>query len=453
MRIAASSLVILFVACSDEAVEDSNGRRTDAGFTDAGEAPDSGLPEAGTGDGGGIPDAAAADAGATDMGDPPDGGDAGTGDGGLVSEPVFLVVQRVLNPSDRSRLVFLSPVQNLDPQRIDVSRALRATGQSRARVFEGKVYVFEGGSGDVVRYAVERDLSFTEEGRFTMSNLGITRFRNLIEFISPTRAYYLDVDGARMVVWNPSSMEVSGTFSVPEVRREGATNAAGSTVLRVDDEVIVPLAFSVTATVARVDALVFSATQDRLLRELSDPRCALAGGGFTDGSAYYVVGDSSDGAYDIFRDVFGVQTVPPPCVLQAQPGDTSFNPNFLVNLRALTGRPHVSEAVGRGDGTFVTRVYDSDIDPDTLTDPSAYFGLEIWRYAIIDIDDRSVAVASSLPLSGFGFSPAWVVDGAYYVPVVDEDTGETTVYRLGDDGAAAESITATGDLQRIARVR
>lgn len=368
----------------------------------------------------------------------------------LSEQPAFLVVQRILTPDGRN--VLLTAVPDLQAQMIDPTNAVILAGQSRALVYGGKVYGFAGEEAAVIRYGVDESFRFVEEDRFSMANLGISSFRSTILFISPNRAYYLDILEQRVIVFDPSAMAISGTFDVPEFVRPGLFTTT-SPVMRIGDEVLVPLSFANGNNgqlEPSVVVVVLSAEEDRVLRVLSDDRCALSAGvvDLGDGQTYYAVGDSADGSFDIF----GVQPLPPPCVLRTQVGSDRFDPSFVVDLRALTGRPHISAAIGRGDGTFLTRVYDADIDPATLTDPVGFFDLELWRFALVNPAQATVSVFDQLPLSGLSF-PHSVVDGAYYGPVVDEDSGRTTLFRLNDDGSVTESISLTGDIQRVARIR
>lgn len=81
------------------------------------------------------------------------------------------------------------------------------------RSFENDLLVFDGDSGgQVARYGLNEDLSLREKGRLSMQNEGVSSFFNTIAFISPTRAYLIDRDVARVVVWNPRDMTLTGSF-------------------------------------------------------------------------------------------------------------------------------------------------------------------------------------------------------------------------------------------------
>jgi len=379
-------------------------------------------------------------------GDDTDDGD----DDGVLEGDAFLVATRVRTPTERT--VLLNVVDDLQVGELDQGQALELPGTSRAAVFEGRVYGFDGEGGDVIRYEVRADRSLRETGRFTMSGVGVVSFRTTFAFLTSTRAYYVDVPGEQVVVFDPSAMEIVSTFPAPEVAREGFDTVAGRVIPVSADEVVMPLSWTNqgTGAVEPVQALlVLSASSDEVLRVVEDDRCALTGGAFLDDDGFvYAVGDSGSGVFDLF----GTTPLPPPCLLRYPPGGTGFAGDYLVDLREATGAPQFADLVGAGDGTFLTRAFDSDIDPDTLDDPRAYFRLEIWRFALGDVSGAAeTTVVDGLPLSGISFGP-FIVDGDYLVPVVDEEEGEATLYRLAGT-APFELLTATGEVQVVARIQ
>lgn len=362
------------------------------------------------------------------------------------TEPVYVVATRIRTPDARTVYVNLYP--DLSAREIDTSAALELPGLSRIGVFDGRVFAFDGETGNVIRYAALDDLTLREEGRFSMAGLGVVRFRTTFAFLSTTRAYYLDIPGQQMVVFNPSALEIVGTFPVPEVRRDGF-DASGGRLRRIGDEVFAPVSFSNLGTgdfVRSVSTIVIAANEDRVLRTLEDDRCVVVGGSFVDDNQFYALGDAGAGLYD----AFGPEPQPP-CLLRASIGASEFEASFMLTLAEVTGRPRVSDAVGRGDGTFLTRVFDSDVDL-SMVDPTGYYSLEVWRYAVIDVVNETASFAQDLPLSGISFDP-FVVDGAYYGQLVDETSASTTLYRIEAAGTTTESLRTAGELQVVARVR
>ncbi|MEM9864751.1 MAG: hypothetical protein AAF938_24325 [Myxococcota bacterium] len=372
--------------------------------------------------------------------------DAPSADSATPSGDIFIVANRVLTPS--SRTVFVHALSSMAAQELDAANAVEVNGRSRVRVFEDAVYIFDGESGRVIRYGVTSERAFVEEDEFSMAELGITRFRSSFAFLSAERAYYIDIPSEQVVVWNPSAMEIVSTFDlVGVVRDEGG--AAGGSVHVLGDEVFMPIAWASTTTgefFNEVAVLVLSASEDRTARIVTDARCAISGGAFVENEQLYVLGDLGSGVYDFFTET----AVQSPCLVRIGEGDTAFAADFALDMRAATGAPQVSNAVGNGRGSFVTRVFDTDFDVTTLTNPATYFALELWRYGVVSLPSGETEVID-LPLSGISFDPL-IIDGDYYIQQVDEDEGRTTLFRL-DGSIATPSVSAAGDIQFAGRLR
>ncbi|MEM1414210.1 MAG: hypothetical protein AAGH15_04895 [Myxococcota bacterium] len=377
--------------------------------------------------------------------------DAGAPDGGApdggADDPTYLAVQRVRTPDSRSVLLSLLP--NLDARTLDRSRALEVSGFSRATAFGGKVFVFDGESGVVTRYAVSSGRDFVEEARLSFASFGIVAFSTSFAFASPTRAFYFDLTTAQLLVWDPAAMAIVGAVPVPEAQRDDLTATSGGLV-QVAGEILAPVSWRNTAArelVPAVVALVFSAEDGRLLRVDESEACAISAGVVPAGDdTYYLVGDAESGIFDLFGD----EPLPPPCAVPGRVG-VGLDESATIDLRALTGAPYVSGALGAGVGRFVTQAYDADIDPESLTNPFTFGAMELWRFAVVDLGAGRIDIADALPLSRIAFATS-AVDGEPLVSVVRADSSETTVYRL-TEGGPVESVTGTGDVQRIVRVR
>ncbi|MEM1417270.1 MAG: hypothetical protein AAGH15_20400 [Myxococcota bacterium] len=378
------------------------------------------------------------------------GVDAGVSDAGIADgRSAYLVVQRNVTPDGRS--ILLSVLPDLAPRSLDGAEALELPGASRARTFEGKVFGMDSERGVITRFAVDDSFALVEEDRLSMTRLGISLFFGTATlFLGSERAIYVDPPSQQVVLWNPSEMVIEDTVDVPELRREDFESAVYG-VYELGGEILVPVGFWNLirgVTVPTVTTLVFSAADLSLQRVIEDDRCAVTGGGAVVGDRYFVVGDSFGGAFDIFAP----DPLPAPCVLRRSEGSETLDPDFLLDLRAVTGAPHVQGLTGGGRGGLLTRIYASDVDPDTLTNPFAYSQLPLWRYALLDAEGSSATVADELPLSTSGFGP-FVVDGDYYVPVTTEGRASATLYRLGADGRVEESVRGTGEFEAVARVR
>lgn len=365
----------------------------------------------------------------------------------MSGSPAYLVVTRVVNPNGRN--VYLSALPSLEPTTIELSQTLELSGLSRAFTFDGAVFAMDGETGQVARYEVDDELRFSETARFSMANLGITGFRSAFAFISPTRAYYVDVTNLQVVVWNPRAMEIVGTFSIAGLAREGFNISAEAPQVG-GDRVIVPIGWSNLTQGTfhpAVGLLVLDAQVDELIGILEDDRCAVGGGGFFDDQGdFYVIGDTSHGVYE----AFGPDTVPQACLLRLAAGSSDFDPEFVEPMGGLADNPYFSGLTGTPDRALLTRGFAPDVDLSMLTNPSEYFSLKAWLWRLIELDTGS-STEVELPPHVLSFGP-FSVDGEFFLPQFDEDTQQTVLYRLSDK-QPVESVTSPGEVQNVGRIR
>jgi len=388
-------------------------------------------------------------------------GDSGTANGaggsggvGGTGGEAFLVANRVRTPD--SRALFVSVLPTLNAGQVNLSRALEFSGVSRARVFEGKVYTFDGESGVVTRYVVEGDLLLEDKledgsrARLSMSGVGVSSFTNQIIFLSSERAYYVDIlELDQVVVWNPTTMVITSTFPAPELAREGFNTTGGGPVA-IEDFVVMPISWAneTEATfVSTAAMIVFSAEEDRVVGVVEDDRCIIARSAFADSGSVFLMADSGGGIADLFSAPGSLQ---PPCLLQWKPGETEFDLDFYRDLRAITGFPLVSGAVGRGDGTFITQLYTSDNDPLTL-EPLELLDSSLWQWGVIDFRSDTSTLIAAIPPGGVS-SLGWLVDGAYLVPQFDDDDGSSALFQI-ESPDATELLSVTGEFFNVERIR
>ncbi len=369
--------------------------------------------------------------------------------------PAYLFVNRVRTGFARTNYISILP--DLEAREIDLDAAVEVFGPSRFRIYDGDVFVFEGETGEVARYEVAEDLSLEEVGRFSMAGEGVQGFFYLsIAFLSPERAYYVDPAQGRVILWNPQAMEITNTLEVPDLVKEDYPVTTVGLSKVVGEYVVTPVSWRTSnqsRAIYESVLLVLSATDDEVVTIARDARCGVSSTGIVHDGAYYILGDWDGGVYSVLRPDEGL---PEPCMLRWQPGAQEFDPDYELELTDVVGAPHFSGAFGMVDTKFVVRAYDSDLSVEEIPDEinsmaPRYFDLELWRWAVVDIEAQTATILDDLPLTGVGFNPA-VIDGVFYVPQIDEETQNSTLIAI-DGTATSESVRATGDIVTVGRIR
>ncbi|MEM6790476.1 MAG: hypothetical protein AAF715_23345 [Myxococcota bacterium] len=360
-----------------------------------------------------------------------------------VAGDAFVVATRVRTSDSRAVYVRVSP--DLAPREFDLGAALEVTGQARVYTYGGKVYVADSENVTVRRFRVAADFNLDEELVFSMQGEGVTRFRSTFTFVRDDLAFYLDYNGYQAIVFNPTEMTLRETIDLRPVLERDGFGVGGVAGEVVGDRLLAAFSWTSTDDAVRTVSVLSIGIDDGSVAVIEDDRCFITGGFFVDeADDFYVAGTSGDGVYDVFSSMEEA----PPCLLRVRDG--RFDPDYQVDLRTLTGSPHVSGLVGRRDGKFVIRAYDDRIDPTSFDAPIDYLSAEVWRWHRGDLATETSADLG-LPVSGISNRP-WVVDDAFFLPVLDEETQTTVLYRVSSDDVS-ESVTATGDVQTVARVQ
>ncbi|MEM7137888.1 MAG: hypothetical protein AAF500_14985 [Myxococcota bacterium] len=364
----------------------------------------------------------------------------------------YFFVHRVRSPD--LRLFFATLLSDLETPEVDLTQSLELTGLSRFFPFEDKVYGFNGESNVITRFRIE-DGDFVpdtlpdgSEARFSMSGEGVDGFNNLVVFINSERAYFIDALAlGQVVVWNPTEMRVDASFRIPELSREGFTLSVGE-ILRVDDLILLPVGFvnrDQLMLEPKAQLAVFSASEDRFIGLIEDERCVAARSAFLEDGAVYVMADAAGGIANLLDPDSA-----PACLLRWVPGQTEFDPEFHIDLRALTGFPFVAGAVSRGDGTFATRVFTGDLDPTTLV-PTDLIEVSAWQWAIVDYRAGTTTLVEGIPPSR-AVTGAWIIDGEYVLSRFDFPNNESQLFEVrGRD--ARQLLSLTGQIFLVERLR
>lgn len=380
-------------------------------------------------------------------------GDGGvTPDGGASFETAYLVFSRIRSPDGRT--MYASIVPDLAAGQLDLANALEQSGVSRARSHEGKLFAFDGETGVITRYVIDAAGGFEvdtlddgTEARLSFARLGVSLFTDTIVFTAPDRAFYFDTLFNDLVIeWDPQAMVINRSFSAG-MFRDGFDVSGGQTA-RVGEYVVLPVTWS-SFTLGRVIETAAIAVLDLApggeVTVIEDERCVYTSSVFAYDGAVYAFNDNFAGLVPSYSP----NMIPPACLLRWQPGAAAFEADYLLDLQALTDLPHVSGAASRGDGTFVTQVYVSDIDPTTL-EPLELLDGAFWQRALVDLPGMQTRLLDDIApgaLSAIG----WTVDGDYLVSRFDDAEGRSTLYRLGD--RAEELLSVAGEIFKVERIR
>jgi hypothetical protein len=382
-----------------------------------------------------------------DDGDHPDGGVPDT-------KSAFVLGTRVWN--DTTTTSYFHVTTSLEAgTEVDTSQALEAAGAAKLyAAYELGWFAFgEGESPTISRYTLDAQGKLKKGTSISLASYGVTGLWDTIYFVSPTKAYYPDRDGTQLIVWNPSTMEITGQIELPETAREGYLALYGYSAIERGDKLLISVGWfdwnETDSVLPATGLLVLDTTTDEVVRFDVDERC----GGVTTpittaaGDTVLVSSALAAAAHRLQR----LSTAP--CALRVPADSDNIDPDYLVQLGTLTGGELSGEPVaGSGDSVFM-RVFDealASVDAPMLT--WELTGQAAWRWVRWDIAEESVEAVESLPPSTSDV--VWFrVDDKVYGTQTTTDYSETTLIELTAEGGPKRGLTSPGFLHGVVRVR
>jgi hypothetical protein len=115
---------------------------------------------------------------------------------------------------------YIATVPSLDISEIDYDRAREFSGTADAWTHEGFVFVGSAETSTVTKFEVKDDGTLRELGEVSFADYGIpyVGFQNNT-FISADKAYMIN-GATEYVIWNPDTMEITGTLKLPELEEK-----------------------------------------------------------------------------------------------------------------------------------------------------------------------------------------------------------------------------------------
>lgn len=361
------------------------------------------------------------------------GGEDGAANGG---KPLYAVMYEVFD--DVGSNSYLALLDSLDIAQIDPASTREfAGGRAFMRSYNGWIFVGDATTPNVTRFSVADDGSLVEDATISFANYGlqsgsIDAWNQ--EFISPTKAYLFDYASATHIIWNPTTMEITGEIEPPAAfLRDGftvETSPAGVRGNRLFRSIF--WANYDTAEYSQ-DSLfaVYDLDTDKLIDTVVETRCPNPGNlVHTDeaGTIYF-----SNWIWPVAGTLIHGRAKN--CVLRIQPGSERLDPAWSLDYAELSGGHEGAMFSYFADGQGLVSIFDETRTSfDTTTDPWEYAGSSNWSIWSVDIAKRSAAPLEGMPLNAGAYTPVHV-DGRSFAMIPKSDWSETRFYEV--DGTTA----------------
>ena len=371
--------------------------------------------------------------------------DSGDGDGNLAAR--FSVGTIVVTADDA--LPFVAFTDDVDePGLLELGQAIEAGAGGVYSAGQGNGVFFTGEPGSILqRWRFTDGGLVARDGRISFANQGLDETRLLpssVQFISPNKAYVLNVDGPGVIIWDPERLEITGGFEIPDVPREveGGLGSFSYNAIRDGDQIAVTYYYLVpgfSSFVSRSHLIVLDTASDSARTDVTNSCGDLAYGAQTEGGDIFFASDFLNAAFNRFFP----DQAPPPCLVRVDARSARFDADFET-LTALAGGRTAANLVSAGGSEALIRVYDDSVAPVTPDDTIiSFINRNAWRWWSVDLDSME---ARPLPGSslGTGQTLRFEVGNDNYVIRVAETLATTTLERVVQGQTPQPGLTVTG---------
>jgi hypothetical protein len=342
--------------------------------------------------------------------------------------PVFLTSALVSTGDiDETRLVLTDTFDETTV--VDVDDGMSVVGAVVPVVHGGAVFLTEGNAPVIRRFDLNDEDRLVQTGELSLAGVGVAEVASwYVHVESDTKGYVFDVGGSRLIVWDPSTMVVTGAqIDLSSAAREGFVPNLVLELMgprRRGSNLFIPLSwFDQDFNYRHASGfVVIDTATDQLVTVAEDERC---------GEAYSSVQAPNGDLYffpsaDSSAQHFFAEGFQPTCVLRVASDALDFDPGEPLDLSALGSGQAASGVVPDGATGFFFSTVDEALWQARENESEAYWRL--WHY--------DFATGVSRPLEGL---PVWAgttyyvdVGGTPYLPHwTTSDAGDhTTLYRL-----------------------
>jgi hypothetical protein len=392
---------------------------------------------------------------------PPDVSRAGIADAGVeagpdsapAAPPLYAIMYEVF--SDMGSDSYLSLINSLDVKDIDITRAREYPGgRAFLATHNGWVFVGDATTPLVTKYSVAADGALQEQGKLSFANYGLTA-GNLdpwnVTFISNSKAYLFDYKEATTIIWNPTTMEITGEIKPPPELVKMGVDLDGSPAVVRGNRLYRSFFFVYfkTATYATDHFLAsYDIVDDKLLELVPETRCPAPGN---------LVHKDEQGNFYFGNWIWPVsgtlmRGAPKSCVLKLPAGSDRYDPQWTLPYAELAGGREGAIFSYFAGGKGLMSVFLHEMTSfDDKTDPWDYAGESVWQIWNVDVQQRTASPLAGIPLNTGAFTPV-SMDGRQFVMVPGKDWESTQLYEI-KDGAATPAFAVRGWTYQFVKVR
>jgi hypothetical protein len=307
-------------------------------------------------------------------------------------------------------------------------------GDAYYYAFDGSIFVWERDAVLITRYEVSDDLKLTKGKSISLINYGF-KYGADLSFISPTKAIMMVSEQNKVIIWDPSTMEVTTDFPANVPAKAGfdvypaPLGASGNYMYyslfysNYDDLKIYP-----NATIAAVPT---DGTKEVKVFETTKTLPGITG--YVDNAGdVYLIGDSDASVYSIYSTEGA--GYPPAGIVRVKSGQTAFDNAYFFNLETITGSQGLVGNWKIDNDNILCRVWDpADEFPKTFSD---FYGGNKFISKKVNIKTGEASDFPSLAKGGFSSNIQDFVNNVTYTSIPAADGSADVVYGIRTTGVS-----------------
>jgi hypothetical protein len=368
--------------------------------------------------------------------------------GADAGQPLYVVAGTIFGTPE---VTYIVPTRSLAAGTpIDYPKGLPVVGGAGLYGQEGAGHFFLGSSESptLTRWEVSPDGKFTQGKAMSLAAHGFSNAlvnKGGAVFLSPAKAYFFHQEDLKAVVWNPSSMEIQGTFALPpELNKQGLTLVLDGKAQQRGTELYLVASWADHRNgkyPAGSILVTIDTASNAVLSKEADPRCGQLFDSVRhpSGDIYYGSSAWVAGTHRALGAEFGGE----PCILRLRAGQRRFDPDFQIKAQSLVSAQTVGALVAGPPGQAFVRVLDEAIFPvaagATAKDLSR---AEAWRWWRLDLDNMTAAMTDLAPSAAGGTE--FTIDGRVFTSLAKKDYSEATLIEMTAAGGPRPGVVLRG---------
>jgi hypothetical protein len=379
--------------------------------------------------------------------EPGTGGQGGGGAGAPAEDPdaIYALTTQIFGETENQSYVLLTKTLDentelsLDDAVVEIAGRALGTGPDEG----GVLFVASELAPTITRYDLTENGGLSGGSSVSFLGRGVTKFGEYggqFQYVSEEKAYWFDGPTAQVVVWNPSTMKVTGSVSLASLAHEGEVLSFTAAPVWKGDKLYTFAAWRAGLVVSERVAVVVVDTATDTATIVEDTSCGYVRDGVlaSDGKLYLATEAFGSAAHHLNGDN------PAPCLLRFDTSDDSFDDTFNVELSSLFGGDTAGTLVVGPDNQAFLRVLDASAVPEGTDNPRVLASAAAWGWAKLTPGDTPMVTKLTSVAPGSGSVLPFKLGQRMFAPLFVD--GESTEFlELTEAGPSTdEAITVPG---------